>query len=471
MDGWTQTLSAGWLLGIAAMAIVLILLLIVKLRVHALLTLVSVSLLTAVATGLPMDKIVNDVLLKNFGGTLGSVALLVGLGAMLGRLVETSGGAQSLADALIRMFGEKRAPFALGVASLIFGFPIFFDAGLVVMLPIVFATARRMKQDVLPYALASIGAFSVMHVFLPPHPGPIAASEFYSANIGQVLILGLPVAMFTWYVSGYLLGKVLGRTIRVPVPDLLSGGAVDNDRPQTPAKASTVVGIMLIPMLLIFMNTGLSTLISEKVVSADEHWVQVAHMIGSTPVAADFGFGGALCFGQKTRRKGKRAGENGGRCTRPRLFGHSDYRRGRHVRRRGARVGHRSGVGGQYGGFGYTRIVGLFLGGIGAAYRARFGNRRADDCCRIDGARRCRRRVQRLATRLRRFGNRGRLGRLQPLQRLGLLAGRPPFGYGRTDHAENMDGQPNADCRHRFFSVGAAVCRGLRSSENGFETL
>ena len=150
MDGWTQTLSAGWLLGIAAMAIVLILLLIVKLRVHALLTLVSVSLLTAVATGLPMDKIVNDVLLKNFGGTLGSVALLVGLGAMLGRLVETSGGAQSLADALIRMFGEKRAPFALGVASLIFGFPIFFDAGLVVMLPIVFATARRMKQDVLP---------------------------------------------------------------------------------------------------------------------------------------------------------------------------------------------------------------------------------------------------------------------------------------------------------------------------------
>ena len=142
MDGWTQTLSAGTLLGIAAAAILLILILIVKLRVHALLTLVLVSLLTAIVTGLPMGSIVNDVLVKNFGGTLGSVALLVGLGAMLGRLVETSGGAQSLADALIRIFGEKRAPFALGVASLIFGFPIFFDAGLVVMLPIVFATAR-----------------------------------------------------------------------------------------------------------------------------------------------------------------------------------------------------------------------------------------------------------------------------------------------------------------------------------------
>ena len=140
MDGWTQTLSAGTLLGIAAAAILLILILIVKLRVHALLTLVLVSLLTAIVTGLPMGSIVNDVLVKNFGGTLGSVALLVGFGAMLGRLVETSGGAQSLADALIRIFGENRAPFALGVASLIFGFPIFFDAGLVVMLPIVFAT-------------------------------------------------------------------------------------------------------------------------------------------------------------------------------------------------------------------------------------------------------------------------------------------------------------------------------------------
>ena len=224
-------------------------------------------------------------LIKSFGGTLGSVALLVGLGAMLGRLVETSGGAQSLADALVRMFGEKRAAFALGIASLIFGFPIFFDAGLVVMLPIVFATARRMKQPVLAYALASIGAFSVMHVFLPPHPGPIAASEFYGAGIGQVLLIGLPIAFVTWYFSGYLLGQVLGKRIHVPVPDLLSGGKLDNDQPKEPASAGTVVGIMLIPMLLIFMNTGLATLISEKVVSADEHWVQVLRMIGSTPIA------------------------------------------------------------------------------------------------------------------------------------------------------------------------------------------
>ncbi|EMT7576917.1 GntP family permease [Neisseria gonorrhoeae] len=124
-----------------------------------------------------------------------------------------------------------------------------------------------------------------MHVFLPPHPGPIAASEFYGANIGQVLILGLPTAFITWYFSGYMLGKVLGRAIHVPVPELLSGGTRDSDPPKEPAKAGTVVAVMLIPMLLIFLNTGVSALISEKLVSADETWVQTAKMIGSTPVA------------------------------------------------------------------------------------------------------------------------------------------------------------------------------------------
>ncbi|MDO4640308.1 MAG: GntP family permease [Neisseria sp.] len=285
MDKWTQTMTAGPLLGIAVTAIILILLLIIRFRVHALLTLIIVSLFTALATGLPTDVLVNDVLVKNFGGTLGSVALLVGLGAMLGRLVETSGGAQSLADALIRLCGEKRAPFALGIASLIFGFPIFFDAGLVVMLPIVFATARRMKANVLGYALPAIGAFSVMHVFLPPHPGPISAAEFYGANIGHILILGLPIAFVTWLISGYWWGLTAGKMFPIPVPDLIAGGAQDNDQPQQPASAKVVIGLMLIPMLLIFLNTGLHMATAAKLLDGSAEWVRILRMIGSTPVA------------------------------------------------------------------------------------------------------------------------------------------------------------------------------------------
>lgn len=285
MNDFTQTLSTGSLLAIAAAAIGLILVLIIKFRVHALLTLIIVSLLTAIATGLPFGALVNDVLVKNFGGTLGGVALLVGLGAMLGRLVETSGGAQSLADAMIGVFGEKRAPLALGVASLLFGFPMFFDAGLVVMLPIVFATARRMKSHVLAYALPAIGAFSVMHVFLPPHPGPIAAADFYGANLGYVLVLGIPIAVLTWLVSGYWWGLTANKIFPIPVPDLISGGKLEQEQPRNPASASLVIALMLIPMVLIFLNTGLHMASAAQWVDGKAQWVQFLRMMGATPIA------------------------------------------------------------------------------------------------------------------------------------------------------------------------------------------
>ncbi|MEO7588475.1 MAG: GntP family permease [Arachnia sp.] len=284
MEDWTQTLGVAPLLIIAAAAIALILFLVIKLKMHAFLVLIIVSLLTAVVTGLPLGQIVS-VMTGGFGNTLASVALLVGLGAMLGRLVETSGGAKTLSDAFIRLFGEKRAPLALGVASLIFGFPIFFDAGLIVMLPIIFAVARRMKAPVLLYGLPAAGAFSVMHVFLPPHPGPIAASDLYGANVGFVLIVGLVVALPTWWVAAYLLGTWLGKKFPLPVPDLLSGGKQDDDVITNPPSAGTVMGIMLLPVILIFLNTGLNMAGAAGVVDLKAGWVMAMRILGETPVA------------------------------------------------------------------------------------------------------------------------------------------------------------------------------------------
>ena len=136
------------LIAIMIAAILLLLLLIIKFKVHAFVALIIVSLLTALAAGIPVEKIL-PTLLGGFGNTLAAVALLVGLGAMIGRLLEITGGAKVLADTLINKFGEQKAPFALGVAALLFGFPIFFDAGLVVMLPIVFSVAKRFGGSVL----------------------------------------------------------------------------------------------------------------------------------------------------------------------------------------------------------------------------------------------------------------------------------------------------------------------------------
>jgi gluconate:H+ symporter, GntP family len=290
------------LIAVAAVALLLVLIMVVKL--HAFLALILVSLLTALVAGIPAADAV-PALLDGFGTTLASVALLVGLGAMIGKLLEVTGGAQVLADTLVGRFGEKRAPLALGVASLLFGFPIFFDAGFVVFLPIILSVARTFGGSVLLYALPSAGAFAVMHAFVPPHPGPVGAAGILGADIGLVLVVGLVVGLPTWFVASYLYGLWVGRRVHVPVPDLLGsgpdGGArrdADGDgdgagasvTTRTEARAapprfSTVLGLLLLPLVLILLNTGLNTLATAGVVDGDSTTVGALRLLGQTPVA------------------------------------------------------------------------------------------------------------------------------------------------------------------------------------------
>ncbi|MBX0299658.1 GntP family permease [Cryobacterium sp. 1639] len=277
-------LSTPALLGVAVGAILLLLVLIMKFKVHAFLALILVSLLTAIATGIPTAQLM-PTLLTGFGGTLASVALLVGLGAMLGRMLETSGGAKVLTDALIFRFGERRAPLALAVASLMFGFPIFFDAGLVVMLPIIFAVARRLGGSFLLYAFPSAVAFSVMHIFVPPHPGPVAATGLLGADVGLVLIFGLVVALPAWYLVGHLFGGYVGRKYNLPVPSILRGSTGDFDDFASSPKLGTILTLLLLPLGLIFLNTGLNMAATAGLVSLDDTWVQVLRTLGETPVA------------------------------------------------------------------------------------------------------------------------------------------------------------------------------------------
>ncbi|MDT0269740.1 GntP family permease [Streptomyces sp. DSM 44915] len=282
-EEWVQTLSTGNLLLIAGAAVAGLLFLIIVLRMHAFLALITISLVTAFVTGIPAEQVV-PTLTGGFGDTLAGVALLVGLGAILGRLIEVSGGAQALTDAMLRRFGERRAPLALGVASLLFGFPIFFDAGLVVMLPIIFAVARRLGGGVLRYGLPAAGAFSVTHAFLPPHPGPVAATELLGADLGLVTVFGLLIAVPTWYVTSYLFGLWVGRRVVLPVPELLTGGP-QAERRDDPPRPATVIALLLLPLLLIFAHTGLDAARAAGWVSGTERWYEPARALGATPVA------------------------------------------------------------------------------------------------------------------------------------------------------------------------------------------
>jgi GntP family gluconate:H+ symporter len=283
MQDIIHTTSPLFLLCIAALSIVALLLLIIKCRVHAFVALVLVSFCTAVITDIPSEEVV-PTLTSGFGSTLASVALLVGLGAMIGKILEISGGAQVLADRLIGTFGAKKAPFALGVASLIFGFPIFFDAGLIVMMPIVFSVAKRFSGALLIYALPTAGAFAVMHAFVPPHPGPVAAAGFLGADIGLLLLVGLLVAAPTWYIGSYLFGVYSGKKFNIPLSSLLYNTHL-NSQPVTPPKFGTVISLLLLPMLLIFLDTGLNTLTAIGIIDGSNPLTNFLRMIGKTPIA------------------------------------------------------------------------------------------------------------------------------------------------------------------------------------------
>ncbi len=283
MDPILQTHNPAYLLTVAVLAIVVLLLLIIRFKIHAFVSLTLVSLGTAIATGISLDKVV-PTMMGGFGSTLASVALLVGIGAMIGKILEVSGGAKVLADSLIRRFGEKRAPFALGVASLLFGFPIFFDAGLIIMVPIIFSVAKHLGGSLLKYALPSAGAFAVMHAFLPPHPGPVAAAEILNVNIGLLVIVGILVAIPSWYLGSYLYGLYQGRKITIAIPVSL----FNQDEPvnlSNPPRFATVLLILILPVLLIFMDTGLNTLSIAGIIDGNLPIVKFLRLLGNTPVA------------------------------------------------------------------------------------------------------------------------------------------------------------------------------------------
>jgi gluconate:H+ symporter, GntP family len=283
VDTMTPVYGAGTLLLIAAIAVAALLVLIIVLRMHAFVALVLVSLCTAVAAGVPVAD-VPTVSIAAFGSTLGSVALLVGLGVMIGRLLEVTGGAQVLADTLVSRFGEKRAPMALGVAALLFGLPIFFDAGLVVFLPIIFSVAKRFGGSVLMYALPAAGAFAAMHAIVPPHPGPVTAATALGASIGLTLLVGVVVAVLAWFVGVYVVTTAWLGKIDVPIDDSVLTGGRESDRGAPPAFGH-VLGILLLPLVLIGANTVLTTLRTNGSIAEEGGVVDAFIFIGQTPVA------------------------------------------------------------------------------------------------------------------------------------------------------------------------------------------
>lgn len=203
-------MSIGFLLTIALISIIFLLILIIKLKVNPFISLMLASLFVALATGIPVNKIWG-IMTSGMGGLLGHVALIIGLGAMLGKLIEKSGGTESLAQYFTNKLGKKRTIAALTIATFILGIPVFFEVGFIIVIPIIYGFAKINNLSPVKFGLPVSGAMLTVHVVLSPHPGPVAAIQNFKADMGLQSIIALVIAILVAIVAVYT-SKYLNKT-------------------------------------------------------------------------------------------------------------------------------------------------------------------------------------------------------------------------------------------------------------------
>lgn len=185
-------MSATVLLILAAGAIAVLLVLVIRARMSAFVSMILVSMVLALAARIPVGDVVQT-MLDGMGKTLGTVAMIVGLGAMLGRAIEAAGGAETLADRFTRVLGRHRVVAAVTAASFVLGIPIFFDVGFIILAPIVFGFAHIARISPLKIGLPVAATLMTLHVVIPPHPGPVASAATLGVDVGLLTIISMPV--------------------------------------------------------------------------------------------------------------------------------------------------------------------------------------------------------------------------------------------------------------------------------------
>lgn len=271
---------------IVGIGIVALLVLIMGLKLNTFVSLIIVSFGVALLLGMPLDQIVKTIE-AGIGGTLGHLALIFGLGAMLGKLIADAGGAQRIAMTLVARFGEKNIQWAVVVASFIIGIALFFEVGLVLLIPIVFAISRQLRVSILYLGIPMVAALSVTHGFLPPHPGPTVIAGEYKANIGEVLLYGFIVAVPTVIIAGPVFTKIAKRL----VPESFTrtgniaslGEQKEFDLDETPGFGISVFTAML-PVLLMSVAT-IFTLLQETLGLGESSVISTIEFIGNASTA------------------------------------------------------------------------------------------------------------------------------------------------------------------------------------------
>lgn len=237
--------NTGWLVGTLVAAIALILFLILKWRVQAFVALLLASVFVGVVSGTMELTEVGDTIKNSMGSGLGFIATIIGLGAIFGAMIEHSGGAQSLANGLLKIFGEKKANWAMLVTGFLISIPVFLDVALVIIAPILYALSRRTGKSLLCYGLPLLAGMVVTHSFVPPTPGPTWVAYEFGIPIGTVILYSVLVGLPTAIISGIFLGGKIANQIHIAPPEL------EEIKEANPPSFLSIALILLLPVILI----------------------------------------------------------------------------------------------------------------------------------------------------------------------------------------------------------------------------
>ncbi|MET9676492.1 gluconate:H+ symporter [Streptomyces sp. NPDC006482] len=267
-------------LGIAVLAgIALIVVLITRYKLHAFLALTIGSLALGAFAGAPLADTIKS-FTTGLGNTVAGVGVLIALGAILGKLLADSGGADQIVDTILARASGRAMPWAMVLIASVIGLPLFFEVGIVLLIPVVLLVAKRGNYSLMRIGIPALAGLSVMHGLIPPHPGPLVAIDALGANLGVTLALGLVVAVPTVIIAGPVFSRYAARWVDIPVPENMVPVRPSEDLEKRPGFGATVATVLL-PVVLMLVKA-----LVDIVVDDPENGVQkVTDVIGSPLIA------------------------------------------------------------------------------------------------------------------------------------------------------------------------------------------
>jgi Gnt-I system low-affinity gluconate transporter len=257
---------------ITVTSVALLLLLVLRFKIHAFISLILVSIMVGLFTGMDFEQVLTSIQ-EGMAGVLGYIAVVVGIGAIFGEILQDTGGVESLAKSMLDKFGEKKSSWALMTSGFLIAIPVFFEVGFIILVPMAFALARKTGKSVLFYAIPMMAGLAVTHAFIPPTPGPIAVAEIIDVPLGWIIIFGFIIGFPTAIVAGPWFGKYIAKKIYVKPPEIDPDlKDITTEKREDLPSARWSITLIGIPLFLILLRTLIELGYNEQWMAESTFW-------------------------------------------------------------------------------------------------------------------------------------------------------------------------------------------------------